>query len=63
MDKLNELLAKIEELKESSAKAFEKGNKAQAKKARQQTMEIRTLINDLRVELLAVYAPKEAAAE
>jgi hypothetical protein len=62
MNKLNELVAKVEELKVSCGKSFEKGNKAQAKKARQQTMELRTLITELRAGLLAVYATPEVAA-
>lgn len=59
LDQLNKLLAKVEELKVSCGKSFgPKANKAQARKARQQTMELRELITELRVELLAVYAPK-----
>ena len=63
MIKLDKLLAKIEELKISCGKAFDKGNKAQAKKARQQTMELRELITELRADLLKVYAPKEDATK
>lgn len=58
IDKFEKLLAKIEELRISTDKAFNKGNKAQARKARQETMDLRDIINELRVELLAVYTPK-----
>lgn len=60
MKSFEDVLAKIEELKVSTGKAFDKGNKAQAKKARQQTIELRELINVLRADLLAVYKKDEA---
>lgn len=58
--KYQEFLAKIDEIREDAVKAYEKGNKAAARRARVALVELRDIIKEVRAELLETAKAEKA---